>query len=111
MTKLDKLGRRIPEFDRSAAARKGAKTKKEKYGPDKHSRDGSLGARLGTRGYFGYLKAEDPEKLKELAQQGAKRSNKIQRTRKVQTVVRGHEAENTEDPTQRETPVSSRGKS
>lgn len=39
----------------SAGAKKGAQTKKEKYGPDFHSRAGSMGARLGTPGYFGKL--------------------------------------------------------
>ena len=82
MNRFDKLGRRIPEFDRSAAARKGAKTKKEKYRPDKHSRDGSLGARMRTRGYFGQLKAEDPKKLTELAQKGAEQSNKVQKEKR-----------------------------
>lgn len=93
MQRYDKIGRRIPEFDRSAAAKKGAKTKKEKYGPDKHSRDGSLGARMRTRGYFGQLKAEDPKKLTELAKEGAKKSNEKQLARKLQTEVRGAEGQ------------------
>lgn len=56
--RLDKLGRRIPQFDRSAAGKKSAKTQKEKYGPDHHSRIGTNGARKRTRGYFGKLKDE-----------------------------------------------------
>ena len=71
MTRLDKLGRRIPEFDRSAANRKGAQTRKDKYGTDAHSRVGSLGARMRTRGYFGKLKDEGKdEELKKLSQKG-----------------------------------------
>ena len=71
MTRLDKLGRRIPEFDRSAANRKGAQTRKDKYGTDIHSRVGSMGARMRTRGYFGKLKDEGKdEELKKLSQKG-----------------------------------------
>lgn len=71
MTRLDKLGRRIPEFDRSAANRKGAQTRKDKYGTNIHSRVGSMGARMRTRGYFGKLKAEGKEdELKKLSQRG-----------------------------------------
>lgn len=71
MERLDKLGRKIPEFDRSAANKKGAQTKKENYGRDKHSRDGSMGGRVGTRGYFGKLKDEgDTKELKKLSEKG-----------------------------------------
>ena len=71
MTRLDKLGRRIPEFDRSAANKKGAHTRKEKDGPDIHSRIGSMGASLGTRGYFGKLKDEGKtDELKKLSAKG-----------------------------------------
>lgn len=71
MTRVDKLGRRIPEFDRSAANKKAAATRKEKYGANIHSRIGSMGARIGTRGYFGKLKDEGKiDELKALSQKG-----------------------------------------
>lgn len=71
MTRYDKLGRKIPEFDRSAANKKGAKTRKDKHGPDIHSRVGRMGASLGTRGYFGKLKAEGKtDELKKLSHKG-----------------------------------------
>jgi hypothetical protein len=72
----------------SAGAKKGAKTKKEKYGPDFHSRAGSMGARLGTRGYFGKLKDENPKELKRLSTEAGKRSAEAKRTRKSETQVR-----------------------
>lgn len=84
MVKFDKLGRRIPEFDRSSANKKGAQTKKEKYGSDKHSRDGSLGARKRTRGYFGKLKAEDPDKLREISRSAALKSNEAQKAKSAE---------------------------
>lgn len=74
MEKFDKLGRRIPTFDRKAAAQKAQKTREEKYGSNYNSTIGSLGARVGTRGYFGKLKATDPEKLKEIAKQASSKS-------------------------------------
>ena len=68
MPKYDKLGRKIPEFDRSAANKKGAQTRKEKHGADIHSRIGRVGASLGTRGYFGKLKDDGKtEELKALS--------------------------------------------
>lgn len=71
MPRYDKLGRRIPEFDRSAANKKGAKTRKENHGADVHSRVGRMGASLGTRGYFGKLKDEGKlDELKALSQKG-----------------------------------------
>lgn len=66
----DKLGRRIPKFDRSAASKKGAKTQKEKYGTDFHARSGASGGRSGRRGGFAHLKAQDPQKHKELSSKG-----------------------------------------
>ena len=78
MTKVDKLGRKIPEFDRSAANKKGAATRKEIYGTDTHSRAGSVGGRVRTRGYFGKLKDDgQTEELKKLSQKGleARRSH------------------------------------
>lgn len=72
----------------SEGAKKGAQTKKEKYGPDFHSRAGSMGARLGTPGYFGKLKATDPEKLKQISTDAAHRSAEARRARKAQTEIR-----------------------
>lgn len=66
----DKLGRRIPEFDRSAASKKSAETAKEKYGPDFHARNGAAGGSHRGRGYFGQLKDEGKtEELKALSHQ------------------------------------------
>lgn len=78
----------------SEGAKKGAQTKKEKYGPDFHSRAGSMGARLGTPGYFGKLKATDPEKLKQISTDAAQKSAEARRARKAQAEIRG---ESTED--------------
>lgn len=74
--KRDKLGRRIPQFDRSAAGKKSAKTQKEKYGPDFHSRIGADGGRKRTRGYFGKLKAENPEALTKITKEAGKTGTK-----------------------------------
>ena len=69
----DKLGRRIPVYDRSAANKRGNATKKEKYGTDYHARIGADGGRHRGRGYFGQLKDEGKtEELKNLAQQAVK---------------------------------------
>lgn len=54
--RYDKLGRRIPEYNRSVANKKGAKTSKEKHGTDWHSRIGTRGGSVRTRGYLGHLK-------------------------------------------------------
>lgn len=73
MQRYDKLGRKIPDFDRSAANKKGAQTRKELHGANIHSRIGRLGASLGTRGYFGKLKDEGKiDELKALSQKGVK---------------------------------------
>lgn len=72
--KRDKLGRRIPQFDRKAAAAKAQKTREEKHGTDFNKRIGSMGARLGTRGYFGKLKDTDPDKLKKISQAASEKS-------------------------------------
>jgi hypothetical protein len=78
----DKLGRRIPEFDRSAASKQGAKTQKEKYGSDFHARNGSAGGKHRGRGYFGQLKDEGKTKeLKDLSHQ----ANEARKIKKVQT--------------------------
>lgn len=74
----DKLGRVIPNFDRSAANKKGAATKKEKDA-DFYPRIGANGGRARKRGYFGILKDQgETDKLKELAHRGAVKSNEIQ---------------------------------
>lgn len=65
----DKLGRRIPDFDRSAAGKKGMETQKEKYGPNHPSRIGTIGGHKRTRGHFGKLKDEGrEEELKALSE-------------------------------------------
>lgn len=78
----DKLGRLIPSFDRSAANKKGAVTKKEKHGDDFYPRIGGDGGRSRSdnkRGYFGLLKDQGKtEELKDLAHRGAIKSNEIQ---------------------------------
>lgn len=80
----DKLGRRIPQFDRSAAGKKASKTSKEKYGPDHHKRIGIIGARLGTPGYFGKLKAEGKtDELKKLSQAAIAKKREIARTKEI----------------------------
>lgn len=77
--KLDKLGRRIPQFDRSAAVSKGNATKKEKYGTDVHARNGTIGGRSRGRGYFGTLADQGKtDELKALAAKGAEKSNAVQ---------------------------------
>lgn len=75
--KRDKLGRRIPVFDRKAAAKKAQKTREEKHGPNFNSRIGSMGARHRTRGYFGKLKDEGKtEELRNISTIGAREANK-----------------------------------
>lgn len=82
----DKLGRIIPKFDRSAANKKGAETKKERHGEDFYPRIGSDGGRSRSerkRGYFGILKDQGKtEELKDLAHRGAVKSNQIQAERR-----------------------------
>lgn len=77
----------------SESNKRGARTKKEKYGPDHHSRIGSMGARLGTPGYFGKLKATDPEKLKQISTDAAHKSAEARRARKAQDEVRDDSTE------------------
>jgi hypothetical protein len=73
----------------SEAAKKAAITRKEKYGPDYYSRIGGMGARLGTRGYFGYLKANNPKKLRELSKAAAAKSAERTPEERKATVVKG----------------------
>ena len=75
--KRDKLGRKIPVFDRKAAAKKAQKTREKNHGPDYNSRIGSMGARHRTRGYFGKLKDEGKiDELKAISGIGAREANK-----------------------------------
>ena len=80
MPKFDSIGRRIPEFDRSAANKKAAKTRKEKHGTDDHARAGAIGGRRRTRGYFGKLKDEgndtELKRLSKQAQEARKKKSK-----------------------------------
>lgn len=70
--KLDKLGRRIPQFDRSAAGKKAMATLKEKNGEDYPSRIGAHGGHKRTRGHFGKLKDEGhEEKLKSISKEAS----------------------------------------
>lgn len=76
--KRDKLGRRIPVFDRKAAAKKAQKTRELNHGPDFNSRIGSLGARKRTRGYFGKLKDEGKtDELKSISSIGVREAQKV----------------------------------
>lgn len=73
--KFDKLGRKIPVFDRSAAAVKANKTNKKKYGTDYHKRIGTRGGVKRTRGYFGHLKDEGKiDELKTISKAAADKS-------------------------------------
>lgn len=69
--KLDKLGRRIPQFDRSAVGRRNAKNMKEQYGPDYFSKLSRAADHSRNRGYFGKLKDEGRiEELRKVAHKG-----------------------------------------
>lgn len=86
MTRLDKLGRKIPDFDRSAANKKGAKTRLAKD-PDVFSKMGRAHRKQTGRGYFGKLKEESPETLRQIGREAqAKRAGQS-----VPPVVRGTE--------------------
>lgn len=81
----DKLGRRIPEFDRSAAGKKASQTRRanKKYGPDYDKRTGAIGGSHRTRGYFGKLKDEGrEEELKALSEKGTAKSVAIRKAKK-----------------------------
>lgn len=84
MKKLDKLGRKIPEFDRSAANKKGAKTRKEKSGENIYSQIGAIGGRASARGHFGKLKEENPEELKRISDQAIR----AKQTKQEEAVLR-----------------------
>lgn len=73
MQRVDSLGRKIPAFDRSAAGKKAAQTRKERYGSDIHARVGRLGGNSRTRGYFGKLKDEGKtDELKKISEEAIK---------------------------------------
>lgn len=69
MKKYDKLGRKIPEFDRSTANKRGAQTRLAKD-PEAFSKMGKAHRKKTGRGYFGKLKEESPDTLREISQQG-----------------------------------------
>lgn len=83
MLRRDSLGRLIPSFDRSAAAKKGARTRLAKN-PNAYSEMGKI-SRPTQPNTFERLKAEDPARLREIARKGgiaskAAKSNKTQST-------------------------------
>lgn len=57
----------------SEGARKAAKTRKRKYGRNHFKRVGAARAKSRTPSYFAKLKAEDPEKLREISREAAKK--------------------------------------
>lgn len=74
--KRDSLGRRIPEFDRKAAGKKGHETRKKVYGDDYNARIGALGGSHRGRGHLGKLKDEGrTEELRTITKIGARESN------------------------------------
>lgn len=90
--RFDKLGRRIPQFDRSAAGAKGAKTQKEKYGNDFHTKHGAIGGRKRARGYFGTLKdAGNEAAIREAAKKGAEKTNSRSVEEKHASAIKGWE--------------------
>lgn len=88
----DSLGRKIPNYDRSAVNKRAAATVKETQGEDFHSRNGTDGGRARKRGYFGTLKDNgQTEKLKELSHQAVE-------SRKAKAELRKHnEVEGVQD--------------
>ena len=98
----------------SEAAGKATKTRKDRYGSDYYSRIGSMGARLGTRGYFGYLKAKDPEKLKEISKAAAEKSAARSPEERQATVIKGwktrHQNTQNDSETERRNSIPRTGK-
>jgi len=73
--RTDSLGRKIPVYDRSAAGKKSAVTRKEKHGADVHARAGANGGKRRTRGYFGYLADHgETDKLHAISQKGGQKA-------------------------------------
>lgn len=66
----DRLGRRIPDFDRSKANKKGAQTRLSKD-PEAYSKMGKARRKTTGRGHFGKLKEENPEALAEISRKAA----------------------------------------
>lgn len=76
--KTDKLGRKIPQFDRVAAGKKSVATRKAKDA-NYYARIGAIGGRNRTRGYLGKLKdTGDEQTLKSITRRGAEESNASQ---------------------------------
>lgn len=84
--RFDKLGRRIPVYDRSAAGKKSAKTRKEKHGDNDHARAGALGGKHRTRGYFGYLKDNHEEETLRALSQAAREAKKARKAERSDSV-------------------------
>lgn len=77
--RFDSLGRKIPNFDRSASGRKANKTRKERRGSNFDKKTGIMGGRKRTRGYFGQLKDQGKtDELKKISTAGAVASNTAQ---------------------------------
>lgn len=77
MKKVDTMGRRVPKFDRQAAGRKAALTRKEREGENIHSRIGAIGGRHRKRGYFGTLKDQGKDReLKIIQRRGGQASKR-----------------------------------
>ena len=81
MTRYDKLGRRIPEFDRSAANKKGAETQR-KRDKDYFKKLAAKGGHASKGGYFKTLKETNPEALREI-------SRKAVEARKAKRIAEG----------------------
>lgn len=77
--RYDRLGRRIPEYDRKAAAAKAQKTREERHGSDFNNRIAAAGGRKRTRGYFGHLADTNPKALREITSAAGKASGKTRR--------------------------------
>lgn len=79
MTRLDKLGRRIPEYDRSAARKKGAETQR-KRDKDYFKKLATKGGHASKGGYFKTLAETDPEALKAISRKAveAKRAKRLE---------------------------------
>lgn len=90
----DKLGRRIPQFDRSAAGKKAMETLKEKNGTDYPKRIGTNGGRKRTRGYLGRLK--DEGKTEELSAI-AKNARKARETKDAEAKEESTESNSADD--------------
>lgn len=78
----------------SESVKRSERTKKEKYGPDFHSRIGAAGGSKRKRGYFGRLKDEGRlDELKAITSKAAQKSNEVQGTGKGSRTPKGTEPE------------------